>query len=206
MKKQTKEEKLKEGFEELIKELPEKELLEITGRKIIERVGKKESFFKGRSMDSINAAILYLTYRKIKIPRSLDEISIITDVQRKEIGRIFMKLKKLLGLEYCRQSSIMGESCLLISKPSSFIKKIIERLNLSEKVFEDSKKLLEEYDEDSRGRNPQTWAASAVYLAALMNEEKKTQREVADASGITEVAIRNGYAQIIKDKNIEELK
>ena len=39
-----------------------------------------------------------------------------------------------------------------------------------------------------------------------MNGDKKIQREVADVAGITETAIRNGYAQMIEDKNIEELK
>ena len=47
-------------------------------------------------------------------------------------------------------------------------------------------------------------AAAALYVAALINDEKKTQREVADIAGITEVTIRNRYKELIEKLNLEE--
>ena len=37
-----------------------------------------------------------------------------------------------------------------------------------------------------------------------MNDEKKTQREVADVAGITEVTIRNRYKELIDRLGIED--
>ena len=37
-----------------------------------------------------------------------------------------------------------------------------------------------------------------------MNDEKKTQREVADIAGITEVTIRNRYKELIEKLDLEE--
>ena len=37
-----------------------------------------------------------------------------------------------------------------------------------------------------------------------MNDEKKTQREVADVAGITEVTIRNRYKELIEKLGIED--
>jgi len=37
-----------------------------------------------------------------------------------------------------------------------------------------------------------------------MNDEKKTQREVADIAGITEVTIRNRYKELIEKLNLED--
>ena len=37
----------------------------------------------------------------------------------------------------------------------------------------------------------------------LMNDEKKTQREVADIAGITEVTIRNRYKELIEKLDLE---
>ena len=37
-----------------------------------------------------------------------------------------------------------------------------------------------------------------------MNDEKKTQREVADVAGITEVTIRNRYKELIDRLKLEE--
>ena len=38
----------------------------------------------------------------------------------------------------------------------------------------------------------------------LINDEKKTQREVADIAGITEVTIRNRYKELIEKLNLED--
>ncbi|MBU2612829.1 MAG: hypothetical protein KKB62_03855, partial [Nanoarchaeota archaeon] len=54
------------------------------------------------------------------------------------------------------------------------------------------------------GRGPAGIAAAALYVAALMNDEKKTQREVADIAGITEVTIRNRYKELISKLNLED--
>ena len=54
------------------------------------------------------------------------------------------------------------------------------------------------------GRGPAGIAAAALYVAALMNDEKKTQREVADIAGITEVTIRNRYKELIDKLKLED--
>ena len=54
------------------------------------------------------------------------------------------------------------------------------------------------------GRGPAGIAAAALYVAALMNDEKKTQREVADIAGITEVTIRNRYKELIERLKLED--
>ena len=41
------------------------------------------------------------------------------------------------------------------------------------------------------GRGPTGIAAAALYVSALLHGEKRTQREVGDVAGVTEVTIRN---------------
>ena len=48
------------------------------------------------------------------------------------------------------------------------------------------------------GRGPTGIAAASLYVAALINNEKRTQREVADIAGVTEVTIRNRYKELLK--------
>ncbi len=43
---------------------------------------------------------------------------------------------------------------------------------------------------------PSTIAGAAVYLTGLLEEERFTQREVADAADVSPVAIRNCYPEI----------
>ena len=54
------------------------------------------------------------------------------------------------------------------------------------------------------GRGPTGIAAASLYVAALMNNEKRTQREVADVAGVTEVTIRNRYKELLKKLNLKE--
>ena len=54
------------------------------------------------------------------------------------------------------------------------------------------------------GRGPTGIAAASLYVAALMNNEKRTQREVADVAGVTEVTIRNRYKELLKELNLKD--
>ena len=47
-------------------------------------------------------------------------------------------------------------------------------------------------------------AAAALYIAAVLAGEKKTQREVADVIGVTEVTIRNRYKEMIDSLGIKD--
>ena len=61
-----------------------------------------------------------------------------------------------------------------------------------------------EVAELTSGRGPAGIAAAALYVSALLNDEKKTQREVADVAGITEVTIRNRYKELLERLKLEE--
>ncbi len=47
-------------------------------------------------------------------------------------------------------------------------------------------------------------AAAVLYVSTLINNEKKTQRDVAKAAGITEVTIRNRYKELYEALNLKD--
>jgi len=149
---------------------------------------------RGRSMESVIAACLYAACRSYGIPRTLDEMSTASDVERKEIGRTYRFIIRKTGLKV-QQSS-----------PKDYVSRFSSVLRLSPKTQNEALKLLKETEkvELTSGRGPAGIAAAALYVAALMNDEKKTQREVADIAGITEVTIRNRYKELIEKLNLEE--
>ena len=79
-------------------------------------------------------------------------------------------------------------------------------LKLSPKTQNDALSVLKRAEEVelTSGRGPAGISAAALYVAALINDEKKTQREVADIAGITEVTIRNRYKELIEKLDLEE--
>jgi len=149
---------------------------------------------RGRSMESVIAACIYAACRSYNIPRTLDEISAASDVERKEIGRTYRFIVRKLKIK------------ITPSSPKDYISRFASILHLSPKTQNDALKVLKKADisELTSGRGPAGIAAAALYVAALLNDEKKTQREVADVAGITEVTIRNRYKELIDRLGIED--
>jgi len=149
---------------------------------------------RGRSMESVIAACIYAACRSYNIPRTLDEIASASDVERKEIGRTYRFIVRKLKIK------------VTPSSPKDYISRFSSILHLSPKAQNESLKILKKADisELTSGRGPAGVAAAALYVAALMNDEKKTQREVADVAGITEVTIRNRYKELIEQLKLED--
>ncbi len=149
---------------------------------------------RGRSMEIVISACIYAACRTYSIPRTLDEIANASDVERKEIGRTYRFIARKLTIH------------VTPSDPKSYIARFSSLLHLSPKTQNDSLKVLSkaEASELTSGRGPAGIAAAALYVAALLNDEKRTQREVADVAGITEVTIRNRYKELLDKLGIEE--
>ena len=148
---------------------------------------------RGRSMESVIAACLYTACRSYGIPRTLDEMATASDIERKEIGRTYRFIIRKLGIKV-KQSS-----------PKDYISRFSSVLKLSPKTQNEALKILKQAEkiELTSGRGPAGISAAALYVAALINDEKKTQREVADIAGITEVTIRNRYKELIEKLGLE---
>ncbi|MEM3590288.1 MAG: transcription initiation factor IIB, partial [Candidatus Bathyarchaeia archaeon] len=53
------------------------------------------------------------------------------------------------------------------------------------------------------GRGPTGIAAAATYIATVLTNERRTQREVAEVANVTEVTIRNRYKELLERICIE---
>ena len=58
----------------------------------------------------------------------------------------------------------------------------------------------------SISKDPMGLAASALYIACVMNVENRTQKMIAEAAGVTEVTIRNRYTELKRVLNLDRFK
>ncbi len=146
----------------------------------------EKNLIRGRSIEGVAAAVLYAACRQCDIPRTLDEIATAARVERKEIGRTYRFISRELGLK------------LMPTTPADYITRFVSELKLSPTVNEETKRILKMAadKELTSGRGPTGVAAAAVYIAAINKNERRTQREVADVAGVTEVTIRNRYKEL----------
>src|SRR6056297_2736897 len=155
---------------------------------VIYRRTLAEDLIRGRSIEGVATAALYAACRKEGIPRSLDEVSEVSRVERKEIGRTYRYISQELGLE------------MRPVDPKQFVPRFASSLGLSEEVQAKATEIIDVSAEQGllSGKSPTGFAAAAIYAASLLCNEKKTQREVADVAQVTEVTIRNRYQEQIE--------
>src|SRR3989339_1260495 len=148
---------------------------------------------RGRSMESVVAGSLYAACRRHDVPRTLDELSEASNIEKKEIGRTYRFVTRELGIS------------ILPSNPSDYIARFASTLKLGPETQSRAVEIIESAQgiELTSGRGPTGIAAAALYVAALMNGEKRTQREVADVAGVTEVTIRNRYKELLDELDLE---
>ncbi|MBN1502856.1 transcription initiation factor IIB [Candidatus Woesearchaeota archaeon] len=155
---------------------------------------------RGRSMESVVAGALYAACRRHEVPRTLDELSEASGIEKKEVGRTYRFITRELSIT------------ILPSNPCDYIPRFASSLKLTAKTQSKAVEIIEEAQkaELTSGRGPTGIAAAGLYVAALINGEKRTQREVADVAGVTEVTIRNRYKELLEkldlEKDIKKLK
>ncbi|WP_135824315.1 transcription initiation factor IIB [Halorussus ruber] len=161
---------------------------------VIYRRALNEDLIRGRSIEGTSTAALYAACRKEGIPRSLSEAAEVSRVERKEIGRTYRYLSQQLGLE------------MRPVDPKQYVPRFCSEIGLSEEVEAKTNEIIDATVEQGllSGKSPTGYAAAAIYAASLLCNEKKTQREVADAAQVTEVTIRNRYQEQIEAMGIHD--
>ncbi|MEM2960661.1 MAG: transcription initiation factor IIB, partial [Candidatus Bathyarchaeia archaeon] len=150
---------------------------------VMYRKALDQGLVRGRSIAAIAAASLYAACRVTGTPRNLKEIAEASLVGRKDVARCYRLLLRELNLT------------MPIADPIIYISKISERAGIPGHVQTLALKILNEakHKRVSAGKDPVGLAAAALYIASYLSGEKKTQKEIADAAGVTEVTVRNRY-------------
>ncbi len=147
-------------------------------RKALER-----NLVRGRSITSIIAASLYGACRESEVPRTLKDLAEVSNVKKKDLARSYRLLLKEMDIK------------MPVAEPSRCVSRIASRARMSEKTQRRALEILIRAKQMriSAGKDPMGFAASALYVACTLEGEDMTQKDVAEAAGVTEVTIRNRY-------------
>jgi transcription initiation factor TFIIB len=154
----------------------------------IYRKVQEKGLIRGRSISAILAAAAYIACREIGYPRTLKDITALSNIKRRYIAKAY----RLLIIELDLKIPLLDPI------------KCIIRIANNAKISEKTKRLAIDIMHDiiksgiSAGKDPMALAAAVLYLSCLKTDENKIQRYIADAAGVTEVTIRNRYKNIIK--------
>lgn len=148
---------------------------------------------RGRSIEGVCAAALYASCRQCRIPRTLEEIAGFAKVTKKEIGRSYRYIARKLNIS------------IPPTDPIDYISRFISDLQLSGIVQKKSVEILRTAVNTglTSGRGPMGLAAASIYIASLLLNERRTQREIAETAKVTEVTVRNRYKELVDKLQID---
>jgi transcription initiation factor TFIIB len=152
-----------------------------------------KNLIRGRSIEAMVIASLYLTCRLNSIPKTLEDFAEFTLLNKKKIADCYKLIVKELKIRTKARDAV------------SFIPRFCAELDLSRKTQNRATqilKLAKKY-RITAGKAPTGLAGAALYVAAIQEGERRTQKEVSSTVGVTEATIRNRFRDIKKILHIE---
>ncbi|MEM2094662.1 MAG: transcription initiation factor IIB, partial [Candidatus Bathyarchaeia archaeon] len=160
---------------------------------LIYRKALERGLVRGRSILAIAAASLYAACRFTQTPRTLKETAEASLVKKKDIARCYRLLLREMEIK------------MPMADPVRCVPKIASKIGINEKTQQTAINILHRAEEKKviAGKDPTGLAAAAIYIACVMEGEKKTQKEIAEAAGVTEVTVRNRYKGLRRALKLE---
>lgn len=149
---------------------------------------------RGRSIECVVAAIIYLISRRHHLPKTLEELEEASGVKRKDIGRSYRFV--------CRRLDVK----MPVATPIDYVPRFASELGLSGRTEAKAIEILEEAAKKGiiSGKGPTGVAAAAIYLAGKITDDKQTQKGIAGKLvGVTEVTIRNRYEELARALDLD---
>jgi transcription initiation factor TFIIB len=156
----------------------------------IYRKAQYKKLSRGRLGSGLMAASVYAACREMSTLRTLKDIAAASNIKRKHLAKAYRFLLIELDIKVPLVDQI---KC---------IAKVANKANLSEKTKRQAISIINEVrrkDNEisySAGKNPMGLAATILYLSCIKNGEHKTQLDIAQAAGVTEVTLRNRYKDL----------
>ncbi|KAH7554487.1 hypothetical protein ACOSP7_028120 [Xanthoceras sorbifolium] len=140
---------------------------------------------RGRKVDAVSAACLFIACRESKLSRTLKEFAMVSNgVREKEINRAVDIIRKQLEV---RMGSVqigeyVGRFCSYLGMHKKTVKAVHEVVRRAEEL-------------DVR-RSPKSVLAAIIYMITQLSDDKKSLRDVSIAAEVAEGTIKKSYKDL----------
>ncbi len=143
---------------------------------------------RGHSIEGMIGACLYASCKDLEIPRTLKDISDSIGIKKNDVLRCYKLIFRELEMK------------IIILDLKIHVPKIASVVGASEKSKRRAISILEQAKKEGMdiGKDPKGMIAGALYLACIRTNEGKTQKEIANASNVTEKIIRTRCKELSK--------
>lgn len=162
---------------------------------LLYRRALKANLIRGRSIDCIVTACLYMACRQCGVIRTFEDIADSCNVSKREAARSYRFLLKELNPRVPPVN------------PMDYIGKLVSKLSLTGETERLAKMVLSQASmmRLTGGRGPAGMAAASVYIGTRLTSDHRTQEDIAREAQVTGVTIRNRYKELIRLLELEIL-
>ena len=159
---------------------------------VIYRKALDEDITRGRSIAAIVAASMYAACRFTKTPKTLNDVVAVSARSRGEVSRGYRLLVRTLKIE------------MPAHDPLNYVSRIATKAEIPGKVQGVAVDILRKAKRKriTMGKDPVGVASAVLYIACQLEGENVTQKEIAEAAGVTEVTLRNRKKELVEKLNL----
>ncbi|KAK6463585.1 transcription initiation factor IIB [Scheffersomyces coipomensis] len=176
------------------------------GAKEVYKLVYDEKSLRGKSQESIMAASIFIGCRKAKVARSFKEIWALTNVPRKEIGKVFKIMKTVMQEKNASNPNasymIQDNEQTTQTSAADLIRRFCSHLGLNTQVTNGAEHIARRCKEVGvlAGRSPTTIAATVIYMAALVFGVYLPPAKISDKTGVSDGTIKTSYRVMYEEK------
>lgn len=145
----------------------------------IYRKAVEKNIIRGNSINSMMAASVLAACKQLGIPRSIDDVSNVSYINKKSLSKTYRRLIKNLELK-------------VVSLDIDYVSKVANSLSVSEKTSRLANKIIDDAKKENMhlGRNPIGISAASVYLSAINYNEHVPYARISRKTNISTVTLR----------------
>ncbi|KAI5966262.1 SUA7 [Candida pseudojiufengensis] len=178
------------------------------GAKEVYKMVYDEKPLRGKSQESIMAASIFIGCRKAKVARSFKEIWALTNVPRKEIGKVFRIMDKIIREKNAanpQQAAYYSQDNIQTTQTSAedLIRRFCSHLGLNTQITNAAEYIARRCKEVGvlAGRSPTTIAATVIYMASMVFGVDLAPSKISDKTGVSDGTIKTSYKYMYEEKD-----
>ncbi|ERF73003.1 hypothetical protein EPUS_07097 [Endocarpon pusillum Z07020] len=163
--------------------------------------------FKGKQQDAVVAGCIFIACRQAQAARSFNEIHQLTQVPKKEIGRVYKHLEKFLrNADDVKLKRIEAEGGIFDSAAAAYkntkstnasdlCARFVNMLNLPVKVEAFARDIANKIVSinELAGRSPLSNAGACIYFASHFVGLGRSAKEISQVAGVSDTTIKGAY-------------
>lgn len=173
----------------------------------------EEKLLRGKSLDAVIAACIFIACRQAHVPRTFREICNLTHVSKKTLGQCYKALEQAFNLT--PGASAHNASSSPTTGPENLLVRYCNHLDLPANVQSICSDIIiaaRKYG-IADGRSPVSIAGGAIYFTCLLLGKVKSVRDISLVAGVSEGTIKLVYRlyyaekeKLVKDEWVKDGK